>query len=526
MPFVKIHNVGALGIIRDVPPHELPPEAWTDGQNVRMLDNKVVKSKGHASAIGTPIVAPYWLLPVPELVEYFWVYGGLLKVYVSDGSVHTDLTRASGGDYGTTADDTWTGGVLGGIPILNNGIDDPQMWTPVQVSQKLQLLSNWPASTKVKIMRVFKQYLVGLWVTKSGTQYPHRIKWSHPADPGTVPSSWDDTDATKDAGEVELAETGDLLVDCLPLRDTNIVYKEGTTWGMQFIGGTFPFRFFKIFGELGMLTQHCAQEFFGKHLVVTQGDIVVHNGQEATSIIDNKLRRFLFSSIDADNYQRSFTVRHQQRTEMWFCFPEADQTAATMALVWNWKDNTFSFRDLPGVAHIADGIVNPTSNSAWDSDSEAWDLDSSIWNARQYSATERNLLIADSVNTKLFRADDTNQFDGTNFASRIERTGLAIAGNDRQGNPKVDLEGIKFMKEVWPRMRATQGKTVDIYVGSQMEVNDPVTWNGPFVFDPNVDKKIDCAVSARLHGIKYESFDNMEWELDGYDVNVDLAARF
>ena len=39
-----------------------------------------------------------------------------------------------------------------------------------------------------------QNYLIALDLTKSGTRYPHMVKWSAAADPGTVPASWDETD--------------------------------------------------------------------------------------------------------------------------------------------------------------------------------------------------------------------------------------------------------------------------------------------------------------------------------------------
>jgi hypothetical protein len=208
---IPIENVSQYGIITDIDAHDLPNEAWSEGQNVRVIDNRVEKFTGHSQVFGTASIVPYWLLPVQNPANYYWMYAGLDKVYVTQGGTHYNLTRQTAAvdvDYTGTADDLWTGGVVAGIPVLNNGVDDPQMWNPVSTSQRLTSLkydasNDWAAKNyQTKILRPFKNYLVALDVTKASVEYPHMVKWSHPAVPGAVPETWDEADATKDAGRV------------------------------------------------------------------------------------------------------------------------------------------------------------------------------------------------------------------------------------------------------------------------------------------------------------------------------------
>jgi len=257
MSRIPIHNVGVGGINRDIPPHLLPPEIWSDGQNVRFQDGKVLKFDGHAAVFDPPTVAPYWVLGVPTATSHFILYAGLDDVYVWNGGTHTKITRGSGVYTGAAADD-WNGGLLGGIAIINNGIDKPQAWNPISASQLLVDLPNWQATDLAKIVKPFKNFLVALNLTVSGSAFPHRIKTSHPADPGTIPSSWDETDTAKDVVETELSDAqAGIIQDGETLRDIFVIYKDASTWGMQFIGGRFIFRFFKIFDSTGILTQRC-----------------------------------------------------------------------------------------------------------------------------------------------------------------------------------------------------------------------------------------------------------------------------
>jgi hypothetical protein len=120
---------------------------------------------------------------------------------------------------------------------------------------KFANLTGWDATWRCKSLRPFKQYIVALDVTKAGTRYANMVKWSAAAVPGALPTSWDATDATKDAGEQDIAETTDVLIDQLQLGDINVLYKERSMYAMQYIGQPFVWRFYRLPGEVGMLAR-------------------------------------------------------------------------------------------------------------------------------------------------------------------------------------------------------------------------------------------------------------------------------
>lgn len=507
---LSIKDPGAIGVIRDVAAYELPPNAWTDARNVRMENGYVIKQKGHSSVYATVQVSPYWIVPVQIGATYYWVYCGLTQTWQTDQSTHTQITK-SATTYGATALIRWNGGVLNGVVIANNSVDAPQQWTG---SGLMTDLSNWPASTTAKVIRPFLYHLVALDVTESGTRYPRMVRWSHPADPGSVPSSWDYTDTTKDAGRVELSETSGFCIDCLPLRDINVIYKEDSIWGMQYIGGQSVFRFFQMFKDFGVMSRDCAKEFYGKHVVLGKDDIIIHDGQTIKSIVDRKHRRWLQSKIaTAESFiENAFVAINYQNSEMLFCLPEsAAANGCTISLVWNWRDGSFGVRDLPGIYHANNGLVSPSSTgSQWATDTQGWADDVTTWDQLTYSNTAQKMLMAAPGSTpRLHLYDDTETFNGTAFTSYVERQGLAITGPGR----------VNTVTRIIPKMESTPvGRPIDIYVGSQMTTSDSIVWNGPYPFDPSTDRWVDCRVSGVYHGVRYRSDIDMTWKLNSYDV--------
>src|SRR5512139_1645358 len=369
MPEIEIADLGSVGLIRDQEGNILPPEAWTYARNVRAVPDGIERLGGQTSIFGTPSDAPHFAIPISSTSAVFWLYVSLTKAFVYDGAVHSEITRLAG-NYNASDSRQWNGCLLGGVPILNNGIDDPQWWSALNAGTKLDKLPNWPANMKAKVIRAFSNSLLALNVTDGGTNYPHMIQWSHPADPGSVPITWDHTDPTKDAGRIELPDVNaGIIMDGLPLRGNFYIYKEGSIWRMRFIGGQFLFDFDTFLESAGILAPRCVTITAdgGQHVVATQDDIITHNGNAYDSVLTSRYKRYLFNNMDPVNYVNSFIFTNPVRDEVVFCYPEPGFVNPNRAIIWNYRigqrgaiteaDVNYRFAQM--------GPIEPDSGETW-----------------------------------------------------------------------------------------------------------------------------------------------------------------
>lgn len=521
MPILRVPNAGAAGVIQDLSQTELPAQAFTDALNVRFLDGQAQQFLGHGEVYAGPPVTPYHVLPVNVGGVRYWIYAGLGKIYAvtanSGAVVHTDLTRGSGGDY-TGAVNGWTSCSLSGIPILNagNAVDPPQAWD-LDITHKFAALSAWPANTWCKVMRSYKNQLVALNVTKSTTNFPFMVKWSTEADPGSVPASWDETDPTFDAGEVDLAEGGDPIKDGLQLGSTFVVYKEQSVWRMDFAGGAFVEQFSKVLGTSGAMNANCVVEIDGFHAVLTDSDVIVHDGQSASSALDKQTRRSLFRQIDASNYGLCFVAKNPFLNEVWICFPMAGSTTCDTALVWNYRDRTTTFRQLPSLNHANFGAIETGLSGLWSTDSAPWDSDTTTWAGGDFSPNTARLMMASKVG-KLYLADSSTSFDGVQPTSFLERRSLPI------GPPEV----MKTITRIRPRIFGTPGETITIKVGgSDADPYADPTYDAVASFTIGDQIPLDVLSTSRWPAIRFENSGTANrWRLDGYDVEWDAGGMW
>ena len=674
MAFIPIDKVGEIGIVKETSPWQLPPNVWSDGNNIKTEEGSIKKTPGYSEVMKTCPVAPYHLMQLTLGAPEFWVACGLTAIYAydntssstllngaiastdgtgditvdstvgfedsgtitigtenisytektsttfagtigrgadgTDGALHSDdatVTRAtkwynitrSSGAYSSTAAENWTSTIIGGVLVLTNNFDKPQYWAltnGVPLSSTLmQDLSNWPSLTLLdgaitgtgvpspdeivvdstedfptsgtftvgtedisytgktatkftgigrgengttaathsdnapafvnvycKSLRAFRSFLVALNIKRGGVPYPRVVKWSTEAGIQSVPSSWNETTSTVDAGEFELADTKGDIQDGLQLRDTFMIYKEDATYSMSFVGTPFIFSFRQLSPTIGAIAKNCVAEFDGGHAIFGKGNFYINDGQRLKPILPQKLKEYVFTTLDGARVSECFVAADYGRTEILFCFTAdgAPTNQPNKAIVWNYITNTFCIRDIPDVAHMGYGNVgNPTTATTWADTTTYWDTIEGPW-TMSYDLQDKVLLFADPSDTKLFRDRSGNREDASNMSSYVERTGLSM---DEQGRP--DTSTVKHITSIWPKMSTSSTNTVNVYLGTQMSTQDGVTWGDPVSFSPNTQSKVSVRGTGKLYAVKFESTTDMEWELDGYSVEVKNAGN-
>lgn len=533
MSVVEINDLASVGQINDIPAYMLAPEAFTLAENMRYSRNAVEVLSGWQQVFGTPGVAPHFALPVKTPSQTWWLYVSLTKGYVYDGTTHTNITRQTASvDVNYTANDTanWNGIVFGGVPILNNGIDVPQYWGSYSTATKLAALPNWPAAQRAKILRGFASYLVAFNVTDTGVIYSNLVQWSNPAAPGTVPTSWAFSNPATEGGRKDLPDvnSGDIL-EALQLQTAMFIYKERAVWKMTYIGGQYIFQFDNFLSDVGILGPRCVcyDETGTKHIVVTQDDIIIHNGNVPTSILTDKQRITLFDSMNRDTANTAFIFLNRVKQEVWFCFPESGQTQPTRALIWNFKKGVGAISFASGITfrNAVLGDTQGVSGELWSDGTDTWDTDTGSWS----QIFRQKIILCSPDNTKFYQLDTGITRDGATFTPTLQREDLGIIGRTRTGAAVNDFKQMKMVDAIWPKL---EGSNIRVRVGFRDFVKGPLTWQPYATFNPATDMWINAIQDENVQGsgravsIEFSNTTGAAWRLDGYSMNVEVLGPY
>jgi len=337
-----------------------------------------------------------------------------------------------------------------------------------------------------------------------------------------VPSSWDITDPTKDAGETDLPDVyAGLIRDGLPLRGNFYIYKDGSIWRMAFVGGAFKYNF-QVFSETaGILAPRCATLVTDgtQHVVATQDDVISHNGNSVQSLLDRRMRRTLFNAIDNTNYANSFMFTNPFSNEIWFCYPEQGQTNPSRALVWAYKEGQFGALSEKTVnfRNATQGIIESSSSATWTTNTDTWDTDSSQWS----QATRRKVVLCGTDATKFYQLDEGTTDAGTAISATLQRIGLSVVGKDRRGEWVTDFNSRKFVTRVWI---TASGGPINVRVGYQNVPDGAVVWSDTKVFNTTTDKWVDVTVSGVAIAIEFSAA--VHFRVSSYMLELDVIGEY
>lgn len=531
----EIDNPAQFGIVKDLPPHEMPTNAWSDGKNVRFDDATAMRIDGETNHF-TPTISASdassirYLDPIRGDSDYYWVYATDKALW----SLNTGGTKSNLIAQGVTSSTQWTSGFLEGQVIYTNTDETtpfhPYSWAPGGAISPLTWNATGTASTSwagetgagnsCLTLRAFKQYGVALGMIENTEPFRRRVRWSHPADPGAMPITWDDTKPQYDAGYVDLDDDPEPVIDCAVMRGDNIVYKYNSIHRMSAIGAPYIFGFNRIFNNIGVRARNCVKEFYGRHVVFGFEDIIIHNGQEHQSILDHTMRSYLTNAVDDTNSDLCVVAINHQSNDIYFCYPESGEPDLTEAIVWNWADNTTTIRELPHNTYMATGLISPTGAAAtFDDDTTAYSAMTGAFNTQLYTQSRRSIVHAYNDTTKqvVFQDSTSAAFINKDMLTFVERTGLPIPSLD--GN--IDTKELKFIYRVY--IRAESSEALVVKLASQDMLNGTVTWT-TYSFNPNTEYKLDCRITTRIPGIYIRPAKGASFKLHGVTMEYNMAG--
>lgn len=377
----------------------------------------------------TAVVTPS---DIPNL-QYKWTVNrsGIIS-YVTSTRNTLDITAVKKGnvtvtvsvydtrqeDYAVTPDTTWYHTVISNCAVANCKRHVPQV--KEFNSEYFTDLPGWGDQTEVddagnisvknyqwfsERLRAFNNRLFALNMTETNSSgasihYPLRLRWSNFADENEAPFLWDDfadlrdPDSNNDqegtiealkngyAGYIDLADSNGELIEMLPLKDYLFVYTEFETYvGTPTMNAYQPFQFKKLFNDSGILAPECVTEVEGSHFVVTQNDIIMHNGASKKSIASNRVKNKIISEISQINPAATQVHLHSDKKEVWILYvapgSAKESWACNKAAIWNYEFDTWSFCEIPYSYDIA--LIDPPvleKSATWaDFETVSWDSD-------------------------------------------------------------------------------------------------------------------------------------------------------
>jgi hypothetical protein len=572
MANLPVRDLGSVGVITDVNPYDLPANAFSNAMNVVFDDNKVIRA---------PVFKRLYEAPTSELTfaDIATTFDTEVNLFESAEGEPTNNVRfvSSYGDpqFGETlivADKTgevrvYPGGTVSfATPATGTLVENEEPWSHCQVAGISVLTrkdtipygrnitsdseykyfdiggtTDWPTNTTCAVIKPYLDFMVALNVTKGAAEFPTMVKWSNPVqyDSSIASLIWDPADPANTAGENVLGELKTPIQDGLVLGSQFIIYSQDQVYVMEYTGTSFVFNFRRLFSSGGILNKNCVVEHEGKHFVFGFDDIYMHDGVSRKSLSDMRVRRAIYNNINKDNSKKCFVLHDAAANLVYFCYQTREAEVAfqntqfaNKAAVYNYKNDTWSFMDLPNVAGGAE-VSFTLTQSTYVTLSSGYNEQTNAYNA----------FSADEVKTPvMLGVTDTN--NGISESRVYALDFPAISAVTLEPEPEVlkeafvervgiDLDeggaairSYKTITSIAPQadFDALEGE-ITWQVGSNDLPSQAVVWRSVSSYRPDEDYKIDMKVSGRYLAYRVAMTDVRNFKLSGFDAEVVGTSR-
>jgi hypothetical protein len=488
MAMTEVPVTGFKGFVFDYPSKMLGLETWSVLLNCRIEDGSIVPAQPYGAVFDVPTDPPYALFDYTDNASaHSWYYAAATKIYNTSGTSSTDVSRTVGGAYATIDSIGWDGGVYNQVPCFTNGIDVLQIKESADTNFKDD--PNFPATYFAERIRGYKNRLVAFKLTIDGDAAGSTVLLSDIADPGFGPASWDAADPTTQANEIDLTETPGDCVDGRPLGGSFIIYKTDSAWRITYVGGTLVDSVERVPGAIGALSNNCVQQIGNTHLVVGAGDIYTYDGANVNSILMGNQKVF-FASIDPLYIDRVFTIKQEEKSLIWICYPvPGSDGACTNALLYNYKTNDLGHTQLPNIRAASVGQVEEDGSVTFDAAGWGDGLfndDTGTFNDGGTNPSKPDIILVSQVNELFYHVGESAGFNGVDAQWSAYKLDLNLPGDQTS----------QHVSRIIPQVSGPG--TLLFQIGAKDSISDSYVWSNIQTFIGATSQyKVDIRASGR-----------------------------
>lgn len=537
MAILPIRDLGSAGTVTDVSPYNLPLNAFSRSVNIRFDEGKARRSPIFRTMLPNLTFTPRFCFGIVPATGF-----DTIVVASDDYQLHEYVSGSMNDRSGTISSNvdprSFTSTQLANVAYVNRPDKVPSFRGPGGTN--FAALNNWPSNYRCESLRSFGDVLIALNTTEGATAYPTRVRFSDITLSNTVPTTWDESDTTASAGFNDLVQMDTPIVDGGTLGSNFIIYSSTQVWLMEFTGGTFLYNFRKLYTDCGMINQNCYTEVDGKHFVFGPRDIYVHDATSKQSICDERVKQFIYQGLNASKADRCFVHHSSELNLIYFCYVSGDELVGfpntdrcNRAAVFNYKNNTWSFADLPDVAAASLANVNTVETYGTASGLTYNTVGGSYYD-QEDSFARHSVFVGPSssangiTSNKIYVMDlsDDGQVSFSydteaNKPAILERVGIDL---DEAQN---ELRGYKNISRIYPQAmtKNTDNTTLSFQFGAADVPNGTPNYDNAVTFDLNLDYKIDTRAAGRYLSYKITVADQKDFEFSGFDLEVTATGR-
>ena len=496
------------GIVTNLPTTQV---AWSTGLNVRQRVGCVYKSPGRSAPLATvtnglQIRAMFTFKGGDNVWRTLVCCDTKIYSYTNNFGTVVNITPAT--PPSSTATDVWQFAMIGGMPVLSNGVNT--MWKWDLTGNPMTVVSGAPQICKA--LHVHQNKLIVGNIQEGAYSFTARLRWANTMQPNggwttdlrglsggkdLVPHST--TMQGTDAIQAITSQGDKLIVLC----ERNIWYGTPAEWPLDYNWAAMD-------SNLGLIAPRAFVKT-PKGLIYFMGQDDFHVIADGVQDIGFGIRNSVFPVLNKSSIKTAFAYYKPSTREVYFCVATGSNTIPDMVFIYNEETKGWMFESCCYLSHA---FQFDSTNYTWDSaDTLPWTYwDDPAVSNRWENLGDTGVLPYEVVGTaagQIQKADTGfNNSDGT-----------AMEGYIETGDFVLDNTGInKIIHEIVPILKPQDTvNALMIQVGTRENLHKDIEWSTPQVFTIGVSRHVNFRKMGKYFRIRFiTDLTDSPWALEGF----------
>ena len=502
----KIKKVDT-GIITNMPSTDV---TWCTGRNVAFKPGSVYKILGKTiltTIANKAIRAKFTFKAYDNVWRTIVCSDSNIYSYTNNFTSLLDITPAS--PPTSTAIDTWCFALIGGMPIISNGVNPLWQWS--DFTNAMTPLGGAPIICK-SICAIGNRLFVGN-IQEGAYSFPARGRWT---DIINV-TKWD-KNLKLDSGQKDFVSPNTSLdgIDSVQastnMGSTLVVFCERNIWYGSPAAHPMIFTFMPLERNIGLLAKKAFVKTPDGLFFMGQEDFYVMN-ENSPEAIGFNIRNSCFPNLNKGYISTAFAYYKPSTREVVFCVPTGSNLTPDTAFVFQTETKSWSIWDVDYLCH---SMYFDGSNTVWDDlPYGSWD---SITDTRWDNMGSTGIIPSEAVgdsNGNIFKQDSGYNNNGKPIDAYIETGDIAFM-------PTMN----KIIYDIFVVLKP-QASISDlmIQVGVRASLHGDIMWSQPMPFAIGVSEFVTARKMGKIERIRFSSsILNSPWILNSWEMDYDLSG--
>ena len=503
-----------VGIVTNLPSRSV---VWSAGRNVSFRPGIVMKIPGKellTTITNTPIRAKFTFKAYDNVWRTIVCSDNTIYSYTNNFTIRQDITPTT--PPSSTSTDTWCFGLIGGIPIISNGVNPTWKWD--NFSSIVTPLSGTPLICQA--LHVINNRLILGDIQEGGYSFPARIRWSDVITVTNWAKNLSLVSGQKDLVSPHTSMDGiDRVKAITNFGNRMVLFSERNIW-FGGVGG-FPeiFLFESLDQNIGLAAKKAYVKTPAGIFFMGQEDFY-RITQGMPEPIGFRIRNSCFPNINKPKIETAFAYYKYSTREVVFCVPTGTNETPDTAFVYGVETDSWAIWDVDYICH---SLYFDSSNMQYDT--LPYGSYDSITDSRYDDMGITGQLPTEAVGNvsgQILKQAAGYNNNGEPINAYIE-SGDFI-GKDFNGNDLVDIN--KIIYELWPSLKPQESiNALMVQVGVRDNLHQDIIWSNPVPYTIGVSRNVNVRTQGKWIRVRYYTDTmNSPWIIDGWKLKFDKGS--